>query len=74
MSILACLGNEAEAIRDMYLARLQANTEVRVALGLCVIVCVCDCMYVWLYVCVCVCLCKFLRPIANLVMEWTQIE
>ena len=28
MSILACLGGEAEAIRDMYLTRLQAVTEV----------------------------------------------
>ena len=28
MSILACLSNEAEAIRDMYLARLSARTEV----------------------------------------------
>jgi nuclear pore complex protein Nup188 len=27
MSMLACLGNEAEAIRDIYLARLQASTE-----------------------------------------------
>ncbi|KAL5011424.1 hypothetical protein ScPMuIL_009975 [Solemya velum] len=27
MSILACLGNDAEAIRDMYLTRLQAVTE-----------------------------------------------
>ena len=26
MSILACLGNEAEPIRDMYLSHLQANT------------------------------------------------
>ena len=28
MSILACLGNDAEPIRDIYLARLQALTEV----------------------------------------------
>ncbi|KAK2190359.1 hypothetical protein NP493_83g05030 [Ridgeia piscesae] len=28
MSILACLGNEAESIRDAYLARLYSNTEV----------------------------------------------
>ncbi|KAI0231260.1 Nucleoporin NUP188-like protein [Lamellibrachia satsuma] len=27
MSILACLGNDAESIRDMYLARLHSNTE-----------------------------------------------
>ena len=27
MSILACLGNEAEPIRDMYLSRLKAHTE-----------------------------------------------
>ena len=29
MSILACLGNDAEPIRDMYLTRLQAVSEVR---------------------------------------------
>ena len=34
MSILACLGNDAEAIRDIYLARLQANTEVSFMLGM----------------------------------------
>jgi hypothetical protein len=28
MSILACLGNDAEPIRDMYLTRLQALSEV----------------------------------------------
>ena len=28
MSILACLGNDAEPIRDIYLSRLQATTEV----------------------------------------------
>ena len=28
MSLLACLGNDASAIRDMYVARLQAITEV----------------------------------------------
>lgn len=28
MSILACLGNDAEPIRDMYLTRLQAVSEV----------------------------------------------
>ena len=28
MSILACLGNDAEAVRDAYIARLQAHTEV----------------------------------------------
>ena len=27
MSILACLGNDAEAIRSIYLSRLQASTE-----------------------------------------------
>ena len=33
MSILACLGGEAEAIRDMYLTRLQAVTEVSITRG-----------------------------------------
>lgn len=28
MSILACLGNDAEPTRDIYLSRLQAYTEV----------------------------------------------
>ena len=28
MSMLACLGPSAEAVREMYLSRLQANTEV----------------------------------------------
>ena len=28
MSLLACLGNDAEPVRDIYLARLQASTEV----------------------------------------------
>jgi len=28
MSLLACLGHDAEPIRDVYLARLQAATEV----------------------------------------------
>ena len=34
MSILACLGNDAEPIRDIYMARLQALTEVKVLLYL----------------------------------------
>ena len=29
MSVLACLGNDAAAVRDTYLARLQSVTEVR---------------------------------------------
>lgn len=29
MSVLACLGNNAEPIRDIFLSRLQAHTEVR---------------------------------------------
>ena len=33
MSILSCLGQEAEAIRDIYLARLQAKTEVQYRVG-----------------------------------------
>ena len=32
MSILSCLGQEAEAIRDIYLARMQAKTEVHKSL------------------------------------------
>ena len=28
MSILACLGSDADSIRDTYLSRLQASTEV----------------------------------------------
>ena len=31
MSILACLGGDAEPIKDMYLSRLQALSEVNSA-------------------------------------------
>ena len=38
MSMLACLGPTSEAVREMFLCRLQANTEVsnKGAQGLCI--------------------------------------
>jgi len=35
MSLLACLGSDAEPVRDIYLARLQASTEVYLLLSHC---------------------------------------